>query len=128
MKESMIQGVSDVFLPVSDLDRSIEWYSTMLGLNLRFKDDENKSAGMNTGNDIGLCLVQVKNHKPLAFPENDFLTEITFNFRTSEIDRLHETLKANGVETTDIYDSLDSTFRCFTFEDCDGNKLNAVSA
>lgn len=124
---SIIQGVSDVFLPVRDLDRSIEWYSLMLDFKLVSRNEEGKAAGMNTGNEVGLCLVQVKNYKPLVFPENDYMTEITFNFRTSDIDQLYNKLVENGVEATEIYESLDSTFKCFTFKDIDGNNLNVVS-
>lgn len=126
MNQKLIKGVSDVFLPVRDLERAIEWYTAMLGFKLVFKDKENQAAGLNTGNGIGLCLVKTKKFQPLVFPENDFLTEITFNFRTDNLGKLYNKLAENGVEATEIYDSLDSTFRCFTFKDSDGNNLNVV--
>lgn len=59
----MFTGVSDVFLPVRDLDRSIEWYSSVMGFKLKFRDDERKAAGMWTGNDGGVMFGTTTAHR-----------------------------------------------------------------
>ena len=45
MTQSLVTNVDCVFLPVNDLDRSIDWYESALGLTLHWKDSEHKAAG-----------------------------------------------------------------------------------
>jgi catechol 2,3-dioxygenase-like lactoylglutathione lyase family enzyme len=126
MTNGLLTGVDCVFVPVSDLDRAIEWYSAALGLRLRFKDEEHHAAGMGTDAG-GICLVQVRNHRPIVFPDNDFAVDISFNYRTTDIDALHRSLANQGIETDAIEDSFDGMFRCFGFADPDGNRVSIVA-
>jgi catechol 2,3-dioxygenase-like lactoylglutathione lyase family enzyme len=126
-KFSVFEGIGDVFLPVADLNRALEWYTSVVGFRPFFRDDEHGSAGLSSGNGVGLCLVQVEEHQPLQFPSNDFRTDITFNLRSSDIDGTYRTLKDRGVDVEEIEESLDGTFRCFAFTDPDGNRISVVS-
>lgn len=128
MGDKLVQGVDAVFLPVSNLARSVDWYQATLGLDVLFREDQHGSAGMRAG-DSGptVCLVEVRDHRPVAFPENDFLTDIFFNYRVSDIETFHTHVAELGVEAGDIYTSLDGTFRCFAFDDPDGNRISIVN-
>lgn len=126
MTEGPITGVDCVFLPVSDLDRSIAWYSRAIGLSLRWRDDEHRSAAMGA-NAGGICLVQVRDHRPIDFPDNDFAVDISFNYRTTDIDALHRSMTDQGIEVDAIVGSFDGTFRCFGFADPDGNRVSIVA-
>ncbi len=125
MVEGLVKRVDCVFLPVSDLSRSIDWYSGALGLTLHWKDVEHGAAGVGIGG-VGICLVQVKNHRPIVFPENDFAVDISFNYRTTDIEALHESLTERGIPVDPIEGSFDGTFRCFGFADPDGNRISIV--
>jgi glyoxylase I family protein len=122
---SLVTNVDCVFLPVTDLDRSIDWYESALGLTLHWKDAEHKAANVGIGG-VGICLVQVRNHRPIVFPDNDFAVDISFNYRTTDIDALHESLTQRGIDVDPIEGSFDGTFRCFGFADPDGNRISIV--
>lgn len=122
----MFQGVSDVFLPVSDLHRSVEWYEKILGFRRLWVDDARGAAGLATGNIVGLCLVESPAHHPIAFPPNRFDVEFAFNLRASDIRAAHRRLDAAGVDVEEITPSFDGSFACFAFSDPDGNRLSVV--
>ena len=82
---------------------------------------------MTTGNAVGVILVEVKNHKPIVFPENDYMVDISFNYRAADIHQLYKDLTDKGIELTAMSESFDTTFRCFGFADLDGNRISVVS-
>lgn len=125
----LFKGVAAVFIPVRDLEKSIEWYTKNLGFVLRFKHGEYKAAGMKSGSPVPtFCLVQVHEYKPVEFPKNDFGCDIFFNYIVEDIDQVHADLSNKGVEVTEIHSSLDSNFRYFNAKDIDGNQLSIVNA
>lgn len=124
----LFRGVAAVFMPVRDLEKSIEWYSKNLGFTLRFKHAEYKAAGMRGGSSMPtLGLVQVHEYKPVEFPKNDFGCDIFFNYIVEDIDQVHTDLFQKGVEVSEIHSSLDSSFRYFSARDLDGNLLSIVN-
>ena len=127
MSKQQFKGVDVAFLPVRNLDQALAWYSTVMGFEMTFKDVEHKAAGMETGGAIGIILVEVKNHKPIVFPENDYMVDISFNYRAADIKQLYQDLTDKGIELTEMSESFNSTFRCFGFADLDGNRISVVS-
>lgn len=124
----LFRGVAAVFMPVRELDKSIEWYAKNLGFVLQFKHAAYKAAGIRCGNHMpSLCLVQVHEYKPVEFPQNDFGCDIFYNFIVEDIDQVHTDLTQKGVEVTEIHTSLDSSFRHFSAWDIDGNLLSIVN-
>ena len=128
MAQDMFHGIVAAFMPVRDLDRAIDWYMSNMGFDLQFKDDVHHAAGLSAHNDVWLNLVQVKDHTPVAFPDNDFRVDIFFNFQAIDIDQVYRKFQENGVEiVTEIYESHDGEFRCFSAKDVDGNRINIVN-
>jgi glyoxylase I family protein len=127
MSKQQFKGVDVVFLPVSNLDQSLAWYDSVMGFEMTFKDVEHKAAGMETGGAIGVILVEVKQHKPIVFPENDYMVDISFNYRAADINQLYQDLTDKGIALTPMSVSSDTTFRCFGFADLDGNRISVVS-
>ncbi|HET7355703.1 MAG TPA: VOC family protein [Nocardioidaceae bacterium] len=122
----MFEGVSDVFLPVSDLYRSIEWYEKVLGFRRLRVDERRGSAGLGMGDSVGLNLIECRPHRPLEFPPNKNEVEFAFNLRTKDIQAVHERLDAAGVDVDEITPSFDGSFTCFAFSDPDGNRMSVV--
>jgi hypothetical protein len=68
-EEASFSGVSDVFLPVRDVYRSMEWYEKVLGFRRLRLNEKRGAAGMTTGDGtVGFCLVEAHPFKPVEFP------------------------------------------------------------
>jgi catechol 2,3-dioxygenase-like lactoylglutathione lyase family enzyme len=122
----VFEGVSDVFLPVSDLYRSLEWYEKVLGFRRLRVDEKRGSAGLGTGNVVGLSLVECRPFQRATFPPNKNEVEFAFNLRTKDIQAVHDRLDAAGVDVDEITASFDGSFKCFAFSDPDGNRMSVV--
>lgn len=119
--------MSDVFLPVRDVYRSMEWYEKVLGFRRLRLNEKRGAAGMTTGDGtVGFCLVEAHPFKPVEFPPNKFEVEFSFNLATDDIDAAHKKLDDGGVDLDEITPSFDGTFRCFSFRDPDGNRWSVV--
>lgn len=124
----MFKGVSDVFLPVRDLDRAIAWYENTLGFIQTFRDDERRAAGVKTPDGGHLTLVESGTFHPVDFPANDFEVRFGFNLATDadDIETVRAHLAAAGAEVEPAVRSFDGTFACFAFRDPDGNPMSVV--
>ena len=107
----LTKRIDTVFVEVNDLDYSINWYSKILGLTLRW--NRNGYAAFTVG-ETSLTLVQSKD----VTPSNHY----PFNFFTTNIEDVHRFLLENNVDAEDIanYDDM----RTFDFKDPNGHLLN----
>ncbi|WP_156158270.1 VOC family protein [Gordoniibacillus kamchatkensis] len=118
-------GVDGVFMPVSDLTRSVRWYTEVLGLEIRHRDEPH-AAVLKIGQGLpALCLVQSGGPLPAPFPPNRYDVTHFFNFKAADIDAVHSELAARGVDVSPIYQS--DALRYFGFQDPDGNGLGVVN-
>lgn len=109
MKE-FVKRIDTVFLEVSDLDYSINWYTEVLGLTLRW--NRNGYAAFTVG-ETSLTLVKSKDVIPAK--------HYPFNFCTINIDEIHKFLVEHKVDTEDIADYDDMS--TFDFKDPNGHIL-----
>jgi predicted enzyme related to lactoylglutathione lyase len=110
----MIKGISAVWLPVTDMDRAVGFYTDTLGLELRERNDEWSELELD-GQRIGL------NGRPEESPEGDGGALIAFAVSEdleAEVDRL----KGEGVSFSDGI-SDHPWGRIVPFKDPDGNDL-----
>ena len=98
-------------LSVSDLDYSINWYTEVLGLTLRW--NRNGYAAFTVG-ETSLTLVKSKDVIPAK--------HYPFNFCTNNIDEIHKFLVEHKVDTEDIADYDDMS--TFDFKDPNGHTPN----
>lgn len=113
-----------VFLRISDLEKSIEFYSDVLGLKLRDVEQWDNGRGANyiiSENSPLLTLIetdenlQVQNHP-------------TFNLNCSNIVELHEKLIGQGLKVGELnkWSSEINVHIDFDIYDPDGNAINLI--
>ncbi|TFB22121.1 VOC family protein [Filobacillus milosensis] len=121
--------VGGIFIPVTDLKRSKDWYSAVLGLT---KIDEWQENGEDYGADFvfekgttPLTLIKVEKPQPTEFTVKGKDKNVYYNFEVADIDEAYNHFTKHGVETTEIHDF--GPMKGFDFFDLDGNPFSIVS-
>ncbi|MFK7697729.1 VOC family protein [Paenibacillus sp. HJGM_3] len=123
-----VQLLGGVFVSVTNLERSIEFYTEMLGLHCRGIED--------WGDGRRGATLFFKPHPEhaalfsLAEVKGPILTseQPAFNFKCSEIPDLHEALQVKGCRVTEL-ESWDSPWNhhlMFDLFDPDGHRVNLI--
>ncbi len=114
---ALFSRLDTVFIKVSNLAAAVEWYTKILGLELRWRNDKGGFAALDIDG-VPITLVEEKNPE-LFKPFED----ATFLFYGSDIESIHEKLAGQEVETGPIEMLYD--VKWFWFKDPDGNMLKA---
>ncbi|TCZ78186.1 VOC family protein [Paenibacillus albiflavus] len=124
MSKNSFFGVG-IFVPVSDLARSTEWYTQVLGFEILHKDEPNATVTMMNDNKIVFCLVRSYNIEQRPFPKNDYGVGQYFNFHTHDVESAYKLLRQRGAEVGEIeeFDGI----RGFSLHDLDGNRYGVVN-
>ena len=117
------------YLPTSDIEGSIRWYTKNLGLQLisKFEDRGSMIAILHYPhkNAIALALIETDVVQPLQIIRNGELYPV-MAMNCEDIEYTHDFLKSRGVEVTLIEDLGGSEARYFYFKDDQGNLLEAA--
>lgn len=111
----LFKRIDTVFIKVSNIDKSLEWYKEVLELELRWRHGNYAAFDVS---ETALTIYQEDDTS--AF---DPINYSTFNFYVSDINEAHRHIKSKDVVIGDIQDGGDVQW--FSFEDLDGNKLQA---
>jgi catechol 2,3-dioxygenase-like lactoylglutathione lyase family enzyme len=118
--KNLFERIDSTFILVTDMERSLEWYTTQLGLELLHNGGSVVDFKVGQG-DTMLTLVESRNFTPGEFI--DVLTTTPrFNFKTSDIDSAHKLLAGQGIDVSEIVSG--GVIKTFHFRDPDGNLLN----
>jgi glyoxylase I family protein len=118
--KKLFERIDSVFILVSDMERSVNWYKHVLGLELLDGNSFVTDFKVNSG-DTMLTLVRSESFNPSEFIEYPSKTP-RFNFKTNDIDFVHKVLKEKKVDVSDIDDR--GVIKTFYFKDPDHNLLN----
>lgn len=111
--------VNNVFIHVSNLERSAEWYSTLLGLSFNKDNVSSPVYNIPITAETGLTLDDHTFDPGFTLnPSNHAL----FNFFVKDIDEAYKFIKAKGITVVREIERI-GDFAYFNFKDLDGNVL-----
>lgn len=114
-----------IFIPVSNLDRSTEWYKNILGFEV-VHNDEPEAVVLKMGDGtVRFCLVKCTDIKPLEFPKNNYEVDGYYNFHTNNVEEIHRVLSEKGANISEIH-QLGDNMRGFQLIDPEGNRFGVI--
>lgn len=116
MSSPVQNQIGAVFIPVSDMQRAIAWYSALLGLPQTETSHEGKIYNLPMRGDTALMLDA---HKPVSNSSQPLCF-----FWTDDILATYDFLKQQEIEPLDVPEDIGSV-TTLTFKDPDGNLLMA---
>ena len=118
-----------VYVPTSDIDESIEWYTRNLDFKLmnKFQDRGSFLAVLHHPhkNSIALLLIETQDKERLEISRNGKPFPI-MAINCPNIEFTHHLLKSNGVEVEDLQTLGTGEAKYFYFRDNQGNFLEAA--
>lgn len=125
----MIKRIECAYLPVSDVQKSAEWYERVLGMRLRSPIEPGRGAIMVMEEGGWLFLLPSPALTPLTFPTTGWAEDgesfemFSLCLETNQIHKLHSSLKEAGTWVEyEIRDEASCGLQ-LNFKDPDGNKF-----
>jgi catechol 2,3-dioxygenase-like lactoylglutathione lyase family enzyme len=119
-----IRQLGNVIVPVSDQDRSLDFYTEKLGFEVRadvpMGDGNRWLAVAPPGSEASVAIMPPR---PGETPQN---TQTCIAFATDDVDAGHAALEERGVDVDEIMGGEGPVPRMFFFRDPDGNNLLLV--
>ncbi|HWO74352.1 MAG TPA: VOC family protein [Bacillus sp. (in: firmicutes)] len=113
-----------IFIPVSDLDTSTNWYQNMFGFEILHKDEPEANVLKMGDGTVLFCLVKSTDITQPTFPKNNYDVDHYFNFHTNDVEKSYQNFLNKGANVSEIheYDGI----RGFSLFDPDGNRFGVV--
>lgn len=111
--------VNNVFIHVSNLEKSSEWYSDLLGLPFNKDNVESPVYNIPINSETGLTLDDHTFDPEFKLNPSD---HVLFNFFVPDIDEAYEFVKNKGITIVREIEHI-GDFAYFNFKDLDGNVL-----
>ena len=130
MSLPQISKLATVEIPVSNLERSVKWYTEILKLKVHYKGEKEAMLLFNTKGSATIFLVETNEKSRLSFfNTNTGVTHSVIDFYTSDLKGLYDYLKERSVEvgTYNVNPEDPKGLGGFGFKDPDGNLLSACN-
>jgi len=115
----MLQAVKCIYVPVTDVFQSGEWYQNVLGLKLRGIDPDGV-AFLSLADGTDLLLIKTADRQTLNFTNAEGTESFVLNFHVKDIETFHQKLLDDGVHVQRLRDEGGCGIQ-FTIRDPDGN-------
>jgi len=116
---NIFKRIDTVFIRVKNLEKASEWYESIMGFKITWKDMSGGYVSFAIG-ETALTLSRIPEGTELKVSEAPL-----FNFYVSNVNEAHEYLTEKGIEVSEI--TVDGDVSWFSFKDLDGNKLEVCS-
>lgn len=114
MSERFIERIDAVFLPVKNLEESLNWYTDIFNFPIRWKNK--RMAGLAIAPNCGFHIVEVKDYEPQK-------GYTPFNFAVKNVEDVRNKLKEKKVKVSSIKTSDPVRF---DFIDINGNAISVI--
>ncbi|WP_050615503.1 VOC family protein [Bacillus testis] len=111
--------VNNVFIHVSNLEKSVEWYSDLLGISFNKENVRSPVYNIPVTSETGLTLDDHTFDPGFQLSPSD---HVLFNFFAKEIDEAYEFVRNKGITIVREIERIED-FAYFNFKDPDGNVL-----
>ncbi|MEN1939217.1 VOC family protein [Paenibacillus sp. 102] len=129
LKQILFTRVGHNYIPTTNIDTSIRWYTQNLGLKLinKFKDRGSYIAVLHYPhkNAIATLLIQTENNNPLKIIRNEKAFPV-IALNCEDIEYTHNQLKEKGIEVEDIKVLGQGEAKYFYLRDNEKNLLEAT--
>ncbi|WP_078596268.1 VOC family protein [Evansella clarkii] len=116
-----VKRIDTVFVPVTDTNRSEEWYMRMFNFKVGYRSQDGNYVGFRF-DEAGPLQTGLTLYKVDKVPET---SHIAFNFYTTDVDESYQYMKEQGAVVSDIHE--EDGMRFYDFADPDGNMLGVVT-
>ncbi|AOZ90830.1 VOC family protein [Paenibacillus crassostreae] len=124
-----ISRISTIEIPVSNLNESIHWYTSLLGLEVTHRDDTTAVLTFDSLGVPGIFLCETKSENRLQFLNtNNDIKHSVIDFYTNDLNGFYNFLIEQGVQVGTYNMITEFDTGGFGFEDPDGNLLGACNA
>jgi predicted enzyme related to lactoylglutathione lyase len=119
LKSPLYNKVNNVFIHVSNLKNSAEWYSNLLGIRFDPKKVESPVYNIPVTSETGLTLDDHTFDPGFNLKPSD---HVLFNFLVDDVNEAYSFVKSKGISITKEIEQI-GEFAYFNFRDPDGNVL-----
>ncbi len=120
--EKIVANISNIFIPVTDLKRSADWYVRMFEMEI-IEFEEPKAGLAFPDRETFIVLWKVAKPQPVRFDTGEIMLHY-YNFTSYDINRSYRELAAKGAVLSEIDEH--PGIRFFETYDPDGNVFNIV--
>ncbi|MEH6943186.1 VOC family protein [Bacillus sp. JJ722] len=120
--------IATLEIPVTTIQRSVDWYTDIFGLKVHFKDNKSAMLIFESKGVPTIYLVETEEQHSLSFRNtNTEIVHSVIDFYTPSLVDFHGWLKDNNIEVGTLNIDPNHGFGGFSFKDPDGNQLGATN-
>jgi len=120
--ELIVNEVVQIYLPSTNISRSVEWYKNVLGFQVIWEEEYAANLKLKHGPLLFIKKTSLK--QPIQFETEEEISPV-ISFKTSNLDLLHDKLKFD-YEVSDITqhgEGVNGPYKDFYITDPDGNLI-----
>lgn len=123
-----IPHIATLEIPVTNLQKSLEWYIDIFELKIHFKGEKNAMLIFESKGVPSIFLVETEEQQGLSFKNtNNEIVHSVIDFYTPSLSDFHAWLKDKNVEVGSLNIDPNHGFGGFGFKDPDGNLLGVTN-